>query len=409
MLAPYRVLDLTNEWGLLCGRLLADLGADVIKIERPGGDPVRNIGPFYKDIPDPQKSLFWFFYNANKRGITLNIETADGKAIFKRLVEKADFVIESFEPGYLSRLGLGYDELEEINPRIILTSITPFGESGPYKNFKASDIVCLALSGWMYKCGDADRAPLQMGYPQAIFHAASQAAAATLMAHHHRQITGEGQQVDASPFPWMVYFAQAAIRWYYTQSSEKRHGQLWEWSGRPLIRYVWDCRDGAVCFAVMGGARFGIAQKAVIQWMDSEGMAPDYLKEINWDEMDYGSIGQDIRDRFEKPVAEFFKTKTKAEIFQGSIKRGISLFPANTAKEIFEDSQLRSRDYWTEVQHPELDTHITYPGAFFKSSETGWKIERRAPLIGEHNLEIYIDELGFSKEELILLKQQNII
>jgi crotonobetainyl-CoA:carnitine CoA-transferase CaiB-like acyl-CoA transferase len=127
LLAPYRALDLTDEKGLLCGKTLADMGADVIKVERPGGDPARRIGPFYHDEPDPEKSLYWFACNTNKRGITLNIETTDGQEIFKRLVKTADFVIESFDPGYMSSLGLGYPDLEKINPKIIMVSITPFG------------------------------------------------------------------------------------------------------------------------------------------------------------------------------------------------------------------------------------------------------------------------------------------
>ena len=135
-LAPYRVLDLTDERGLFCGKILGDLGADVIKIEKPGGDPVRNIGPFYHDIPDPEKSLFWFAFNTNKRGITLNLEAHDGREIFKRLVKSSDFVIESFEPGYLAGLGLAYSALREINSRLIMVSITPFGQTGPYAHYK---------------------------------------------------------------------------------------------------------------------------------------------------------------------------------------------------------------------------------------------------------------------------------
>ena len=136
MLSPYRVLDLTDEKGLLCGKILGDLGADVIKIERPGGDPARNIGPFYHDEPDPEKSLFWFALNTSKRGITLDIEKADGKEIFKKLVKSADFVIESFAPGYLDKLGLGYSELERLNPGIIMVSITPFGQTGPMRTIR---------------------------------------------------------------------------------------------------------------------------------------------------------------------------------------------------------------------------------------------------------------------------------
>ena len=192
MLSPYRVLDLTDEKGMLCGKILGDLGADVIKIEKPGGDLARNIGPFYHDIPDPEKSLFWFGYNTNKRGITLNINTADGKEIFGNLVKMADFVIESFPPGFMDELALGYSSLREINPRIILTSITPFGQTGPRKDYKASDIVSLALGGFMSLTGDVDRAPLRISVEQACCHAGAQAAVASLIAHYDRELTGEG-------------------------------------------------------------------------------------------------------------------------------------------------------------------------------------------------------------------------
>jgi len=152
LLSGYRVLDLTDEKGLICGKILSDRGADVIKIERPGGDPARNIGPFYKDIPDPQKSLSWFFTNLNKRGITLNIETADGREILKRLVKTAHFVIESFEPGYMEGLGLGYCDLEKINPGIVMTPITPFGQTGPHAHYQATDIVLWSMGGMQYMC-----------------------------------------------------------------------------------------------------------------------------------------------------------------------------------------------------------------------------------------------------------------
>ena len=138
LLDPYRILDLSDEKGVLCGKVLADLGADVLKIEPPGGDPMRHIGPFYHDTPDPEKSLYWFTFNTSKRSITLDITKSDGQKIFKRLAKTADFVIECFSPGYLDRLGLGYSVLSELNPRLIMTSITPFGQSGPYRDYKAT-------------------------------------------------------------------------------------------------------------------------------------------------------------------------------------------------------------------------------------------------------------------------------
>jgi len=150
LLNPYRVLDLTDEKGLLCAKLLGDLGADVIKIERPGGDPARNIGPFYHDEHDPEKSLFWLAFNTNKRGTTLDIEKVEGQTILKRLVKTADLLVESFPPGYMASLGLGYSDLDRLNPRLIMVSITPFGQSGPYKDYKAPDIVAWAMGGQMY-------------------------------------------------------------------------------------------------------------------------------------------------------------------------------------------------------------------------------------------------------------------
>ena len=408
MLAPYRVLDLTDEWGFLCGKLLGDLGADVIKIEKPGGDPSRSIGPFYHDIPHPEKSLYWFFYNANKRGITLDIETADGKEIFKKLVKKADFVIESYQPGYMDSSGLGYSVLSQINPRIIMTSITPFGQTGPYSKIKPSEIVAMALCGFMYELGDPDRAPLRIGLPQAYLHGAAQAAGNTLVAHYHREMTGEGQYYDAPALPWLAFLHQGHVWYYATKKYSHRRGQRWEWTGRPISRYVWECKDGYIAYAVVGGA-FGASQKALVDWMDTEGMAPQFMKEIKWTELDFDKVTQEFRDQFEAPIVEFFKLHTREEIFREAVKRRIVLLPVYAPKDILESPELAARGYWVGVEHPELGTTITYPGAFFKSSETSWRMKRRAPLVGEHNEEIYVNELGFSKDELIILKQSNII
>ncbi len=162
-----RALDLTDDKGFLCGRMLADLGVDVIKVEPPGGDPSRMIGPFYRDIAEPEKSLYWFAYNANKRGITLKLDREEGKEVFKKLAERTDFVIESFPPGYLAKLGLDYASLTAINPRLILTSISAFGQSGPYADYKAPDLVGMAMSVLMYLCGDPDLPPVRISFPQA--------------------------------------------------------------------------------------------------------------------------------------------------------------------------------------------------------------------------------------------------
>ncbi len=197
-LDPYRALDLTDEKGSLCGKILGDLGADVIKIEPPGGDLSRNKGPFYKDIPHPEKSLFWLALNTSKRGITLNIDTSDGKDVFRRLVKSADFVIESFPPGDMEARGLGYKALCQVNPQVIMISISPFGQTGPHKDYKASDIVIMARGGLMYIYGDSDRAPVRISFPQAYLHAGAEAAVGAMMALYARRTTGRGQHVDVS-------------------------------------------------------------------------------------------------------------------------------------------------------------------------------------------------------------------
>ena len=197
-LAPYRALDLTDQKGYMCGKILAGLGAEVIKVEPPQGDPGRISGPFPSSAAGSTRSLYWCAYNVNKSSITLNLATDEGRAIFKRLIRKVDFVIESFPPGRLQELGLGYQTLSEINPRLILTSITPYGQSGPYKDYKASDLVCWAGTGYMWLCGSENRAPIRIAVPQAFLHGGAEAAMGSLVALWHRQMTGQGQQVDGS-------------------------------------------------------------------------------------------------------------------------------------------------------------------------------------------------------------------
>jgi len=220
-LADYRVLDLTTDTCAYCGKILADLGADVIRIEPPGGDPSRNTGPFYKEAPDPEKNLNWWAYNTSKRGVTLNLETAEGKDLLRRLANTADALIESFPPGYMDSLGLGYAALSEANPGIIVTSISAFGQTGPYRDWKGPDIVGWALGGQAFTTGDEDRAPCRISFPQAYLHAANHAASATLAALYHREITGEGQYIDVS--------MQEAVVWTLMCSTRARTASYPSW------------------------------------------------------------------------------------------------------------------------------------------------------------------------------------
>ena len=400
MLSPYRVLDLTDEKGLLCGKLLGDLGVDVIKVERPGGDPARKIGPFYHDEVDPEKSLFWFAFNTSKRGITLDIETAAGQETFKKLVETADFVIESFPPGYMDKLGLGYSALEKVNPGIIMVSITSFGQTGPYKDYKAPDIVAWAMGGQMYPWGDADRPPIRISHhSQACLHAAAEAAVGAMVALHHRQMTGEGQQVDVSIQESVAWVTYRVIANWDEVGSIMRREEVDPATGTAVrIRRMWPCKDGHVIFFVAGGVGGGRSNLPLIEWMEEEGMADDYLRTFDWDNFEFTTATQETIDDLEGRLAKFALSHTKAELLKGAVQHRVQLFPVSTARDILENVQLAARKFWVELEHPELGTTITYPGAFAKASETPPRISRRAPLIGEHNQEIYEKEPGISRE-----------
>jgi len=411
LLGSYRVLDLTDEKGFLCGKILADLGADVIKIEKPGGDESRKLGPFYRDIPDPEKSLYWFAYNLNKRGITLDIESRDGQQIFKRLVKTADFVIESFTPDYLDGIGLGYTALSKINPRLIMTSITPFGLDGPYKNYKATDIVVMAMGGLLYITGNPDEPPLRISLSQAFLLASAHGAAASMVAHFYRETSGEGQHVDVSAQECVLWeIANAIPLWELNKNILRRAGSYMSgrWTGTKQ-RLLWKCQDGYVLFYVLGGA-FGVkTNKAIVRWMEEKSMVPEYLKNFDWSIFDMANQTQEMQDLIETPIANLFLKYTKEELYSEAQKRGIMLCPVSTSKDILENAQLKSRDFWVEVSHPELSTSITYPGAFAKLSQTPLTFRYRAPLIGEHNLDIYQGELGLSHSKLAILQRAGVI
>jgi crotonobetainyl-CoA:carnitine CoA-transferase CaiB-like acyl-CoA transferase len=426
MLAPYRVLDLTDEKGHLAGKLLADFGADVIKIEKPGGDASRMIGPFYHDEPDPEKSLFWWAYNTSKRGITLDIETTSGQEIIKQMVHTADFLIESFSPGYMGKLGLGYSELEKLNPGLIMISITPFGQTGRYKNYRDSAMVCAAMGGVMDQFEDVDRPPTWIGHhSQGYLLGSMEAAGGAMMALYYRGTTGKGQHVDVSiqeavgRQPSARKKSELAFLASLMTPSKKdveKSGKV-EKKGRTgggtfvqptRIRRIWPCKDGYVILLWWAGINAKRWNMPLVNWIDSDGMA-GYLKEFDWDDFNWSTVTQDEIDRMEEPTLEFFRKYTKAEILEGALKFKAMVYPVSTSVDTLQNVQLKGRNFWEEVEHPELGKTITYPGNFGIFSETPAKISRRAPLIGEHNKEIYGKELGLSSSEILALKQSGVI
>ena len=406
LLTPYRVLDITDEQGLFCAKVFGDLGADVIKVEPPGGSSARRIGPFYEDIAHQERSLVWFAYNANKRGITLNLECEDGREIFKKLVATADIVIESFRPGYMRDLGLGYDDLCRVKPDIILTSITPFGQSGPYSNFQASDLVCWAMGGFAYLTGDSDRPPVQVSFPQAFLAGASEAAVATIIALYSHEISGEGQHVDVSIQASLSKNMMNAPLFWESEGVNLRWAGPFR-TGLSLFvgqRVIWKCKDGEVSFFFWGGKTGARTNRALVEYMDEEGMAPAFMKEIEWERFDMATATEELFQGISHSVGRFFEAHSKEELFREAVRRRFTLYPVQNAMDIAADPQLKERDFWQSIEHPELGMELLYPNFPCLFSEKVETKRRRSPLIGEHNEEIYMGEMGITREEMIRLK-----
>jgi crotonobetainyl-CoA:carnitine CoA-transferase CaiB-like acyl-CoA transferase len=415
MLSCYRVLDLTNEKGFLCGRALGDFGADVIKIEKPGGEPARNIGPFYRDIPDSEKSLYWYSFNANKRSITLDIETADGREIFKRLVRTADVVIESFTPGYMDSIGLGYSVLSEINPGIILTSISGFGQKGPYRDYNDRDLAVWALSGYMYISGESDRPPLAPSYPHAHLIGAMNGAVGTMIALCHRRITGNGQQVDASTHQGLVFAisAETKIPWALQKVNASREGRersrVISRDGMVRFPLLWECKDGSVAFHFWIGPNFIDQNSALAAWVKESGVDPGLLDNFDWEHDSFQNYSKEEITKVRKTIEKFFLCYKKMEIHEGALQRRIQLTPVLSIRDLPEFSQLLARNFFRDIEHTELGTKIKYPGGPVKVGIGDCGTRFRAPLIGEHNDEIYHEEFELTVQERVNLKQRGVI
>jgi benzylsuccinate CoA-transferase BbsE subunit len=415
MLSPYRVLDLTDERGYFGAKLLGDLGADVIKIEKPEGDPGRRFGPFFHDEPEPEKSLFWLGLNTNKRGVTLNIETAGGQAIFKKLCKTADIVIESSGPGYMDKLGLGYKDLEKINPRIIMASISGFGQEGPYKDYKAPAIVLWALSGQGFVTGEADLPPLSPSYPIPYFFGAMQAVIGAMIALYQRGDTGHGQFIEAPALLSLAWALGSDPKglWLNDKTLVTRSGRYWP---RPqpkpdgTVDYVnvpltYPCKDGGVKFFPFVEEGMLHSTNGMTQWAIEEGFGNEAMRTVDWRNWNWQTAPQKTVDEITGGYEKLFMTHTKAELFEEAQKRGIQLYPVFTIEDMLNFPQLKIREYWEKIAYPELGTEITYPGAFTQLGEGSCSIRRRAPRIGEHNEEVYIKEMGMSKKDLAQLKQ----
>ncbi|MEE8619231.1 MAG: CoA transferase [Dehalococcoidales bacterium] len=395
-LAGLRVLDLADEKASFCSKLLADMGADVIKVERPGGDVSRWAGPFWNNMPHPEKSLSFWYNNTSKLGVTLNLETEEGREIFRRLSNRADVIVETSPPGYLDGLGLGYEALRETNPGLILASVTGFGQSGPHREYKSCDIVASAMGGQMYVCGAPDTPPLKPYGQQAYYMASLFTAIGILMALRQRGNSSRGQHIDISLQEAVAAsLEQVMVRYFNEGVVSKRQGSF-HWNRSFCIL---PCKDGYIALSPL------MEWETLVEWLDSEGMASDLTAE-RWHDEEYRI---QRLDHIIEILKRWTMTHTTTELFElGQLMR-FPWAPVASPGEILNSPQLQARAFFVSVAHPEVNAHFTYPGAPYIFSRSTWDIQRRAPLIGEHNIQIYHQELGFSQQKLDELSSQNVI
>jgi len=389
-------LDLADEKASFCTKLLADMGAEVIKVERPVGDATRWRGPFWENMPHPEKSLSFWYNNTSKLGITLCLDSKEGQGIFLRLASNTDVVVETFPPGYLREIGLDYELLSEKNPRLILASVTGFGQAGPYREYKSCDIVASAVGGQMYVCGLPNYSPIKP-YGQQSFYAASLfAAVGILIALRERSRSGRGQHIDIS----LQEAAAATLenvmaRYFYEKVVPNRQGSL-QWTNSACLL---PCEDGYILIT------FNREWEILVELLDSEGMASD-LKEEKWCEDAYRR--QHV-DHIIDVLADWTRTHTTAELFElGQLMR-FPWAPVCSVGEVLSSPQLKARNFFIPVDHPEASTSFVYPDIPGKFSGLSWKIRKRAPLIGEHNAQVYHEALGLLPEELATLSSENVI
>ena len=379
LLTPYRVIDLTDPLGFVAGKVFADLGADVIKIEPEGGDPSRA----WRD------GLYWAAMNAGKRSVTLNLDSGRDQIALRELTRDADFVLESFRPGTLDERGLGYTTLCCDNPRLIMVSITPFGQLGPYAHFEASDLEIMALSGAMGLAGDAGGEPMRVTAPQAPYWVGVEAAMGALTALAYRTTTGRGQHVDVSAQAAVLSaIAHAPAFWDLNGINPERAGVYV--TGRSTtgakMRALWPCKDGWINFIIYGGEAGRHTNRQLVDWMDEHGFAPEWLKAIDWSRFAVTALTQEEIDRLEEPIGRFLSSLTKQEFLDGVLAREMLGYPVSTVEEISNDRQLEARAFWSEVT--DGTRTIKAPGGFAIINGRRLASGTRAARAGEHNREI---------------------
>jgi benzylsuccinate CoA-transferase BbsE subunit len=412
MLSRSRVLDLSTERGFLCGQMLADLGADVIKIEPVGGAPARTMGPFVNDVPGPENSLYWLAFNRNKRGITLNLEHPEGRELLRRLAASADFLIESENPGTMASRELDFQALRESNRALVYVSITPFGQDGPKAAYADCDLIVMAASGVLILYGDEDRAPLRMSVPQAYLHASADAAGAALIAYYERLNSGEGQQVDVAAQESLGLAGQSTALAAPVHSDETRRMAGGAKLGPIRVPLVWPCKDGLVSSVFLFGPALGIFTRRLIDYIFTQGGCSQEMKDTDW--IGYGAkllSGEESMENYarkQEVIATFFRRYTKAQLFETARAHNLLIAPLATIEDVRQNPQFIARDYWQTVPHPS-GQNLTYPGPFARLTGKPITFRRRAPMVGEHNQEVLGNQLGLPAAEIADLTRRGII
>ncbi len=397
-LTGYRILDLTDSKGAYCAKLLADMGADVIKIEPPHGDQGRNMPPFLNDEPHPEKSLYFLYRNANKRGITLNLESDEGKDILKKLAESADVLVENYGPGYIDSLGLGYDVLKGINPRLIMTGITEFGLDGPYRDYKGSNIVDFALSGVMITSGYPGKAPTLLPGTPAYDATSMIADIEILAALYCRDAIAKGQKIDVSVheaartglYPWSVaIYSHSLTPDGPLPAPETRLAEK--------IYPVYPCKDGYIRVIALTPRQW----QALVRVLGS----PDVLMLPDWENFIY-RIGN--AEDLAAIMLEFTTQYTQIELFESGFREGVPIAPIYDIPTFVNSADATARKFFVEVDHP-IAGKGQYPGPPYNWTQTQPSVRRPAPCLGEHNEEIYCEELGLTKDDLTALRYAGVL
>ena len=388
MLEHLRVIDLADYRGVFCAKTLGDLGADVVKVEPPGGDPARRLGPFAGGEPGPERSLFWQGFATNRRSVMLDIARDEGQAALRRLAVGADFLVESFAPGFMESLGLGYEALRALNPRLIVVSITPFGSAGPKAAYAATDLTGAALGGSMAMTGEPDRPPVRVSHsPQFWLVGGAAGAAGAMIAHHHRLLTGEGQHVDASCQQAMARtLSHAPQVWDLTGVNLRRSG-AYRMIGDVRMRITYLCADGYAAFFFPGGAAGARSMRGLAAWMREDGEPDAFVEGTDWEAFEFGTMPQAALDRLDMALSRFFARRSKRALAEGAAAHRVILFPVTDADELLEHPQLAARGFWQRVDLGEVGAaHM--PGGFIRVSGERVGARLRAPRLGEHTREV---------------------